>query len=159
VLLHERARPHFWPWSQVGADLTMGSLIKSPGGTIVTGGGYIAGRADLVAAAGARLTAPGVGLDAGAVPGDTLRLMFQGAGARCASRIVLQQGAGLVSAQRIRCRDRLCMHAGLRHDHGVSCSVGEPRSLPATCSSPHQHPTPWQCQTVMGSHRSPVIPD
>ena len=57
----------------------MGSLIKSPGGTIVTGGGYIAGRADLVAAAGARMNAPGVGLDAGAVPGETLRLMFQGA--------------------------------------------------------------------------------
>ena len=39
----------------------------------------VQGRADLVAAAGARLTAPGVGLDAGAVPADTLRLMFQGA--------------------------------------------------------------------------------
>ena len=63
----------------------MGSLIKSPGGTIVTGGGYIAGRADLVAAAGARMTAPGVGLDAGAVLGETLRLMFQGAG-RCTAR-------------------------------------------------------------------------
>lgn len=63
---------------QVGADLVMGSLIKSPGGTIVPGGGYIAGRADLVAAAAARLTAPGVGLDAGGVPGSTLRLMAQG---------------------------------------------------------------------------------
>jgi cystathionine beta-lyase family protein involved in aluminum resistance len=56
----------------------MGSLIKSPGGTIVPGGGYVAGRADLVAAAAARLTAPGVGLDAGCVSGDTLRLMAQG---------------------------------------------------------------------------------
>ena len=56
----------------------MGSLIKSPGGTLVTGGGYIAGRRDLVAKAGARATAPGVGLDSGAVPGETLRLMFQG---------------------------------------------------------------------------------
>lgn len=63
---------------QVGADLCMGSLIKSPGGTLATTGGYIAGRADLIAAAGARLTAPGVGLDAGAVPSETLRLMFQG---------------------------------------------------------------------------------
>ncbi len=58
----------------------MGSLIKSPGGTIVPGGGYIAGRADLVEAAAARLTAPGVGLDAGCVPGETLRLMYQGVG-------------------------------------------------------------------------------
>ena len=64
---------------KVGADLSMGSLIKNPGGTIVTGGGYVAGKAHLVAAAQARLTAPGVGLDAGSVPGDTVRLMMQGA--------------------------------------------------------------------------------
>lgn len=66
------------PMLQVGADLSMGSLIKNPGGTIVTGGGYVAGKAHLVAAAQARLTAPGVGLDAGSVSGDTLRLMMQG---------------------------------------------------------------------------------
>ncbi len=63
---------------QVGADLVMGSLIKSPGGTIVTGGGYVAGRGGLIDAVGARLTAPGVGLDAGCVDGQTQRLMFQG---------------------------------------------------------------------------------
>ena len=63
---------------QVGADLCMGSLIKNPGGTIATGGGYVAGKAHLVAAAQARLTAPGVGIDAGCVPGDTVRLMMQG---------------------------------------------------------------------------------
>lgn len=62
----------------VGADICMGSLIKSPGGTIVSGGGYVAGRAELVERAVARLTAPGVGTDAGCVPGETLRLMFQG---------------------------------------------------------------------------------
>ena len=45
----------------VGADLMMGSLIKNPGGTIVPCGGYIAGRADLVANASARLCAPGIG--------------------------------------------------------------------------------------------------
>ena len=62
----------------VGADLCMGSLIKNPGGTIVSGGGYVAGRAELVARAVARLSAPGVGSDAGCVPGETLRFMFQG---------------------------------------------------------------------------------
>ena len=56
----------------------MGSLIKSPGGTIAPGGGYVAGRADLVAAAAARLTAPGVGMDAGCVEASTLRLQMQG---------------------------------------------------------------------------------
>ena len=62
----------------VGADLAMGSLIKNPGGTIVPGGGYIAGRRDLVESALSRMSAPGVGSDAGSVPGETLRLMFQG---------------------------------------------------------------------------------
>lgn len=62
----------------VGADLCMGSLIKNPGGTIVPGGGYVAGRSDLVQRAINRLSAPGIGMDAGCVTGDTLRLMFQG---------------------------------------------------------------------------------
>ena len=65
----------------VGADLVMGSLIKAPGGTVAPAGGYVGGRPDLVAAAAARLTAPGIGLDAGAVDGTTLRLLFQSSGA------------------------------------------------------------------------------
>lgn len=65
----------------------MGSLIKNGGGTIVSGGAYVAGRADLVERALARLTAPGIGTDAGCVPGETLRLMFQG-------DVGLQQPAG-----------------------------------------------------------------
>ena len=63
--------------TQVGADLMAGSLIKNPGGTIVTAGGYIAGRADLVEAAACRLTAPGIG-SAGGATFDQLRLLFQG---------------------------------------------------------------------------------
>lgn len=61
----------------VGADLIAGSLIKNPGGTIVTAGGYIAGRSELVEAAACRLTAPGIGTTGGASL-DQLRLMFQG---------------------------------------------------------------------------------
>lgn len=61
----------------VGADLIAGSLIKNPGGTIVPGGGYIAGRADLVEAAACRLTAPGIGSSGGATY-DLNRLLFQG---------------------------------------------------------------------------------
>jgi cystathionine beta-lyase family protein involved in aluminum resistance len=61
----------------VGADLIAGSLIKNPGGTIATGGGYVAGRADLVAAAACRLTAPGIGSEGGATY-DQNRLLFQG---------------------------------------------------------------------------------
>jgi cystathionine beta-lyase family protein involved in aluminum resistance len=61
----------------VGADLIAGSLIKNPGGTIVTAGGYVAGRADLVEAAACRLTAPGIGTSGGATL-EQNRLMFQG---------------------------------------------------------------------------------
>lgn len=61
----------------VGADLMAGSLIKNPGGTIVTAGGYVAGRADLVEAAACRLTAPGIGSFGGA-SFDQNRLLFQG---------------------------------------------------------------------------------
>ncbi|BAZ44263.1 aluminum resistance family protein [Chondrocystis sp. NIES-4102] len=61
----------------VGADLMAGSLIKNPGGTIVTTGGYVAGSAELVEAATCRLTAPGIGSSGGATL-DQNRLMFQG---------------------------------------------------------------------------------
>ncbi|MDI9636497.1 methionine gamma-lyase family protein [Geitlerinema splendidum] len=61
----------------VGADLIAGSLIKNPGGTIVTAGGYIAGQKDLVEAATCRLTAPGIGSEGGATF-DQNRLLFQG---------------------------------------------------------------------------------
>ncbi|MEO1672716.1 MAG: methionine gamma-lyase family protein [Cyanobacteria bacterium J06631_2] len=61
----------------VGVDLMAGSLIKNPGGTIVTAGGYIAGKAELVEMAACRLTSPGIGSSSGATF-DQNRLMFQG---------------------------------------------------------------------------------
>ncbi len=61
----------------LGADLIAGSLIKNPGGTIATTGGYIAGRAELVKAAACRLTAPGIGSSGGATL-EQGRLMYQG---------------------------------------------------------------------------------
>lgn len=63
--------------THVGADLMAGSLIKNPGGTVVSAGGYIAGRTDLVEAAACRLTAPGIGSEGGATF-DQNRLLFQG---------------------------------------------------------------------------------
>eukprot|EP00897_Mesotaenium_endlicherianum_P004771 jgi/Mesen1/4321/ME000022S03614 len=62
----------------VGADLMAGSLIKNPGGTIAPCGGYVAGKERWVEAAAARLAAPGIGLEAGATTGDTMRLLLQG---------------------------------------------------------------------------------
>ncbi|MDB9397678.1 methionine gamma-lyase family protein [Microcystis aeruginosa] len=63
--------------TDVGADLMAGSLIKNPGGTIVTAGGYIAGKAELVEMACYRLTAPGIGSEGGATF-DQNRLLYQG---------------------------------------------------------------------------------
>ena len=63
--------------TEVGADLIAGSLIKNPGGTIVPTGGYIAGKSSLVDLACCRLTAPGIGSQAGS--GFNLhRLLLQG---------------------------------------------------------------------------------
>jgi len=49
----------------VGADIIVGSLIKNLGGGIAPNGAYIAGRKDLVALAGERLTLPGEGKEVG----------------------------------------------------------------------------------------------
>lgn len=63
--------------TEVGADLTAGSLIKNPGGGIVETGGYIAGREEYVNLAAERLTAPGIGSKGGAMLNQS-RLILQG---------------------------------------------------------------------------------
>lgn len=57
--------------SEVGADLTVGSLIKNPGGGIALSGGYIAGKEKLIQMISNRLTAPGLGKDCGLTFGTT----------------------------------------------------------------------------------------
>jgi Cystathionine beta-lyase family protein involved in aluminum resistance len=60
-----------------GADLIAGSMIKNPGGGIAPTGGYIAGRADLIALAENRLTCPGLGCEIGSYEAS-YRSFFQG---------------------------------------------------------------------------------
>lgn len=62
---------------EVGADIIAGSLIKNPGGGLAKIGGYISGKADLIARCAYRLTAPGIGKEAGASLGS-LPEMYQG---------------------------------------------------------------------------------
>ncbi|WP_414052655.1 aminotransferase class I/II-fold pyridoxal phosphate-dependent enzyme [Macrococcus animalis] len=62
---------------EVGADLIAGSLIKNPGGGICKIGGYVSGRKDLIERIGYRLTAPGIGKEAGATLYSLLE-MYQG---------------------------------------------------------------------------------
>ena len=52
--------------SDVGADMTVGSLIKNPGGGLAPIGGYIAGTKACIDRCGYRLSAPGLGQEVGA---------------------------------------------------------------------------------------------
>lgn len=62
--------------TSVGADLTVGSLIKNPGGGLAKTGAYITGRKDIVELAGYRLTAPGVGKEYGATLGNNRDILM-----------------------------------------------------------------------------------
>lgn len=61
----------------IGADLMAGSLIKNPGGGLAKTGGYIVGTEELVKQCSYRLTAPGIGAEAGASLYSLLE-MYQG---------------------------------------------------------------------------------
>lgn len=63
--------------TEVGADLMAGSLIKNPGGGIAKTGGYIVGRKDLVERCAYQLSAPGIGIEGGAML-NTVFDMLQG---------------------------------------------------------------------------------
>ncbi len=63
--------------SDVGADMTVGSLIKNPGGGLAPIGGYIVGTKECVERCAYRLSAPGLGQEVGANLG-LLTSLFQG---------------------------------------------------------------------------------
>ena len=63
--------------SEVGADMTVGSLIKNPGGGLAPIGGYIVGKRECIEQASHRLTSPGLGKEVGASLG-VLRDFYQG---------------------------------------------------------------------------------
>ncbi len=63
--------------SDVGADMTVGSLIKNPGGGLAPCGGYIAGTKECIEKCAYRLTSPGLGREVGATL-DINRSLFQG---------------------------------------------------------------------------------
>ena len=52
--------------SDVGADMTVGSLIKNPGGGLAPIGGYICGTKECIERCAYRLSAPGLGQEVGA---------------------------------------------------------------------------------------------
>ncbi len=63
----------------VGADITVGSLIKNPGGGLALTGGYIVAKKRLIEKIATRVTAPGIGAEVGATWGfmqDAFRGLF-----------------------------------------------------------------------------------
>ena len=63
--------------SDVGADMTVGSLIKNPGGGLAPSGGYITGTKECIERCAVRLTSPGLGKEVGATM-DVMRSLYQG---------------------------------------------------------------------------------
>lgn len=63
--------------SDYGADMTVGSLIKNPGGGLAATGGYIAGTKECIDNISYRLTAPGLGKEVGANLGS-IQSFYQG---------------------------------------------------------------------------------
>ncbi len=63
--------------SDVGADMTVGSLIKNPGGGLAPIGGYIAGTQTCIDRCAYRLSAPGLGKEVGANLG-LMTSLYQG---------------------------------------------------------------------------------
>ncbi|MBP3479836.1 MAG: methionine gamma-lyase family protein [Oscillospiraceae bacterium] len=63
--------------SDVGADMTVGSLIKNPGGGLAPIGGYIAGTRECIDRCAYRLSAPGLGKEVGANLG-LMTSLYQG---------------------------------------------------------------------------------
>ncbi len=63
--------------SDVGADMTVGSLIKNPGGGLAPIGGYICGTEECISRCAYRLSAPGLGQEVGANLG-IMTALYQG---------------------------------------------------------------------------------
>ncbi|MCM1388264.1 MAG: methionine gamma-lyase family protein [Bacillus sp. (in: Bacteria)] len=135
----------------VGADMTVGSLIKNPGGGLAPIGGYIAGTKDCVENAAYRLTSPGLGREVGASLGVTASF-YQGLflsptvtasalkGAVFAANIYEKIGFPVIPNS-----------AESRHDIIQAVTFGKPEGViafcqgiqAAACVDSHVTPQPW----------------
>ena len=135
--------------TEVGADLVAGSLIKNLGGTVAPGGGYVAGRADLVERACCRLTAPGIGSEGG-TGFDLHRLVLQGL--FLAPQMVAEAliGADLVAETFATLGFAVQPAAGApRSDLIQAVRLGDPDALKLICRA-------FQAASPIGSYLDPV---
>ena len=147
--------------SQVGADMTVGSLIKNPGGGLAPIGGYIVGKKECVENAAYRLTSPGLGKEVGASLG-VIQSFYQGVflaptvtagalkGAIFAANIYEKLGFPVIPNG-----------SESRHDIIQAVTLNSPEALVAFCKGiqaaapvdSHVTPEPWD----MPGYDSPVI--
>jgi len=135
--------------TSVGADLIAGSLIKNLGGTIVPSGGYIAGKADLVDKACCRLTAPGIGTEAG-ITFDLNRTILQGL--FLAPQMVAEAliGAEIIATAFTELGFQVLPSPGsMRTDLIQVVRIGDPQILQMICRS-------FQEKSPIGSFLDPI---
>jgi cystathionine beta-lyase family protein involved in aluminum resistance len=133
----------------VGADLMAGSLIKNLGGTIAPGGGYVAGRSELVEQACCRLTAPGIGREGGS-GFDLHRLLFQGL--FLAPQMVGEALIGAELVARVFADLGFAVHplpGGERSDVIQAVRLGSAPALQEVCRA-------FQAASPVGSYLDPV---
>ena len=119
--------------SDVGADMTVGSLIKNPGGGLAPIGGYIVGSAECVSRCAFRLSAPGLGQEVGANLG-IMPAFYQGL--FLAPTVVAGALKGAVFAANIY--ERLGFKVipnstESRHDIIQAVELGSPEAMRAFC--------------------------
>jgi cystathionine beta-lyase family protein involved in aluminum resistance len=76
IVIVDNCYGEFCEINEPGADLIIGSLIKNPGGGIARTGAYIAGRKDLTELCAQRLSAVGIGNEAGCTIGMTREILL-----------------------------------------------------------------------------------
>ena len=119
--------------SDVGADMTVGSLIKNPGGGLAPIGGYICGTAECVARCAYRLSAPGLGQEVGANLG-LMPALYQGLFLAPTVTAVALKGA-VFAANLYEPLGFPCVpdKSEPRHDIIQSVTLGSPEAMSAFC--------------------------
>lgn len=120
--------------SDVGADMTVGSLIKNPGGGLAPIGGYIVGTEECVERCAYRLSAPGLGQEVGANLG-ILTQLYQGF--FLAPTVTASALKGAVFAANVyeKLGFRVIPNGNEpRHDIIQAIELGSPEAMKAFCS-------------------------
>lgn len=120
--------------SEVGADMTVGSLIKNPGGGLAPIGGYIVGTEERVERCAYRLSAPGLGQEVGANLG-ILTQLYQGF--FLAPTVTASALKGAVFAANVyeKLGFRVIPNGSEpRHDIIQAVELGSPEAMKAFCS-------------------------